>query len=68
MMFLHRLCEAFHGIPKAYIRCLRDNITPLEKQDEMAAGVPAENIYSLDTDHRPFFSCPEKLSKILLCR
>lgn len=61
-----RLCDAFDSIPKVYIRCLRDQITPLEKQDKMAADSRVEKIYTLDTDHSPFFSAPRELAEILL--
>lgn len=61
-----RLCEAFFAIPKVYIRCLQDHITPLEKQDEMAAATPVEKVYTLDTDHSPFFSAPRQLADLLL--
>lgn len=61
-----KLCGEFYSIPKTYIRCLQDMITPLEKQDKMAADSAVENVYTLDTDHSPFFSAPRELADILL--
>ena len=30
----------------------------------MRSAVPADHVYSLDTDHSPFFSAPEELAQI----
>jgi pimeloyl-ACP methyl ester carboxylesterase len=53
------------GAPHYYVECLRDRIVPIALQRSMHAGFPADRIYSLDTDHAPFFSMPEEFASIL---
>jgi len=53
------------GVPHYYIECLQDRIVPIALQRSMHAGFPADRIYSLDTDHAPFFSMAGELASIL---
>ncbi len=57
--------ERFGRVPRYYIECLRDRVVPLAVQRAMRTGVPFLGVYSLDTDHSPFFSAPEELAAIL---
>lgn len=52
-------------VPRHYIRCLRDRVVPPKLQDEICANHGLKNVYSLNTDHSPFFSAPEELAALL---
>jgi hypothetical protein len=47
-------------------KLLKDNAFSLAKQEELIANSPPEKVYSIDSDHSPFFSAPEKLHSLLL--
>ena len=55
----------FGRVPRHYIECLRDRVVPITMQRAMRSAVPFDHVYSLDTDHSPFFSRPEELAVIL---
>ncbi len=55
----------FGRISRYYVECLRDRVVPIALQRAMCAAVPVDHIYSLDTDHAPFFSAPDQLALIL---
>jgi hypothetical protein len=57
--------ERFGRVKRYYIETLRDRVLPVEVQRSMYSAIPFEQIYSIDTDHFPFFSAPEKLASIL---
>jgi pimeloyl-ACP methyl ester carboxylesterase len=60
------LTEANFGRVSRYsIECLQDRVVPIAVQRTIHAGIPSDHIYSLDTDHSPFFSAPEDLFLIL---
>jgi hypothetical protein len=60
------LTETNYGrIPKIYIECTIDNAISIELQREMIAHGKPEKIFSLETDHSPFFSTPKELAEIL---
>jgi len=52
-------------VPRHYIECLRDRILPLATQRAMRAPLTFAGVYSIDTDHAPFFSAPDELTAIL---
>lgn len=52
----------FGSVPRAYVECLRDNAQPLAFQRFMQAALPCEPVFTLDTDHSPFFSAPDALT------
>jgi pimeloyl-ACP methyl ester carboxylesterase len=52
-------------VARYYIECLQDRVVPIALQRAMRAGVHIDGVYSLDTDHAPFFSAPEQLTAIL---
>lgn len=61
------LSEANFGrIPRIYIETLQDHAIPLEYQRKMYAAMPCERVISLDTDHTPMASMPERLVEELL--
>ncbi|MBV9539748.1 MAG: alpha/beta fold hydrolase [Alphaproteobacteria bacterium] len=55
----------FGSLPRYYIECLKDNAISIDMQRRMHAAQPCQRVYSLDTDHSPFFSTPDTLAKIL---
>jgi pimeloyl-ACP methyl ester carboxylesterase len=57
--------ERWGRIPRYYIECLRDRAITLKLQREMQKHGACRQIFSMDTDHSPFFSAPEQLAGIL---
>jgi len=58
--------ERYGVVPRVYIKTSKDNALSLAEQEEFIANSPPKKVYSLDTDHSPFFSAPEKLHSLLL--
>lgn len=58
--------ERYGVVPRVYIKTIKDNAFSLAKQEELIANSPPQKVYSLDTDHSPFFCAPEKLHSLLL--
>jgi len=58
--------ERFGRIPRYYIECLRDKAITHSCQKLMYTATPCNKIFTLDTDHSPFYSTPEELASILL--
>jgi pimeloyl-ACP methyl ester carboxylesterase len=56
----------FGGVPRAYIQCLRDQAIPISAQQQMCAEASDIEVLSIDTDHSPFLSAPERLVQALL--
>jgi len=58
--------ERYGVVPRIYVKTTQDNMVSLAKQEEVIANSPPEKIYSIDSDHSPFFSSSEKLHSLLL--
>lgn len=56
----------FGQVPRYYIEGLRDNAIPIDRQRQMQAASPCKEVFTLDTDHSPFYSTPDQLCNILL--
>ena len=56
----------FGRVKRAYIETLRDHALPLDKQRSMQAALPCAPVFTLDSDHSPFFSKPDELVQCLL--
>jgi pimeloyl-ACP methyl ester carboxylesterase len=56
--------ERYGRVPRAYIECLRDATLPIVLQRRMVAAQPCK-VFTLDTDHSPFYSRPQKLAIFL---
>jgi pimeloyl-ACP methyl ester carboxylesterase len=56
----------FGRVPRFYIECLQDKAVPLRLQRKMYGALPCRKVWSLDTDHSPFFSKPDELAACLL--
>ena len=55
----------FGRVPRVYVRCLQDRAATPAMQALMCEASPCEEVIALDTDHSPFFSCPELLAEKL---
>ncbi len=53
----------FGSVKRAYIECLQDNAIPIEIQRAMQSALPCDPVITLDCDHSPFYSQPEKLAE-----
>lgn len=61
------LTSARYGsVKRAYIETLRDYALPLDMQRSMQAALPCAPVFTLDSDHSPFFSKPDELVQCLL--
>jgi hypothetical protein len=58
--------ERYGQIPRTYIECLRDQAITHSCQKGMYIASPCEKVFTIDTDHSPFYSTPEELASILL--
>lgn len=63
---VHTTADRFGRVPRAYIETLRDQAVTPAAQRRMQAALPCETVFTLDTDHSPFFSQPEALARILI--
>ena len=57
--------DRFGQVPRAYIECLRDNAVPIALQRSMQSHLPCSAVFTIDTDHCPFFSSPGALAKTI---
>jgi pimeloyl-ACP methyl ester carboxylesterase len=53
--------DRFGRIPRYYVETLQDGAVPLPLQRSIQATVGFRRVFSLDTDHSPFFSAPDEL-------
>lgn len=58
--------ENFGTVKRAYIECLRDKAIPIAMQRAMIAAQPCDRVFTIDTDHSPFYSAPGELVTYLL--
>jgi pimeloyl-ACP methyl ester carboxylesterase len=58
--------QRFGRIPRFYVECARDQAITLPLQKRMHQASPCKEVFSIDTDHSPFFSAAEELTNILL--
>ena len=56
----------FGGVPRMYVECSGDRAITHAAQRKMQAALPCRERITLDTDHSPFFSCPDELAGVLL--
>jgi pimeloyl-ACP methyl ester carboxylesterase len=62
---VHTSAANWGRIPRFYIECVRDKAIGIGRQRQMIKALPCKQVFSLDTDHSPFFSAPDALSDIL---
>jgi len=59
--------ERWGRVPRAYIECSDDKALDLASQQrKMQAAAPCDPVFTLDTDHSPFFCAPEALATAML--
>ena len=58
--------ERFGTVQRAFIECARDNAIPIDMQRAMIAAQPCDRVFTIDTDHSPFYSAPDELARDLL--
>ena len=59
--------ERWGRVPRAYIECADDIALDLKAQQrKMQAAAPCDPVFTLDTDHSPFFCAPEALATAML--
>lgn len=63
---LQLTAERYGRVPKVYIECLQDRAVTLELQRKMYRESPCDAVYTLDSDHSPFFSHPQQLVHTLI--
>src|SRR3546814_5065540 len=56
----------FGSVRRAYIECLRDRAIPIAMQRAMVAAQPCDAVFTIDTDHSPFYSRPREHADRLL--
>ena len=57
--------ENFGSVPRYYITTTEDNTIPSDMQTYMYTVTPCEAVFTIHSDHSPFFSRPRELSSIL---
>ncbi len=57
--------EKWGRVPRYYIECLRDRAITPRSQKSMYMANPCEKVFTMDTDHSPFLSRPQDLTKHL---
>src|SRR5258706_226602 len=62
---IHITEKRFGRVPRVDIECLRDKVIPPPLQRQMYAKLPCQKVVSMNTDHSPFFSAPQKLTESL---
>jgi pimeloyl-ACP methyl ester carboxylesterase len=58
--------ERWGRVPSAYIECVRDKAIGITRQRGFAGFLNTPELRSIDTDHSPFFSTPDVLTKHLI--
>lgn len=53
--------QRYGCIPRHYIECSDDQAIPLSQQRAMQADLPCATVATLDSDHSPFLTCPDRL-------
>lgn len=57
--------QGFGRLTRYYVECLRDHAVSPRLQKRLYTTLPCKRVFSLDTDHSPFFSTPDALTEIL---
>ncbi|PHU14138.1 hypothetical protein BC332_15343 [Capsicum chinense] len=58
--------EDAEEVPRVYIRTAYDRVVKPEQQDAMIKKWPPQHVYTLESDHSPFFSAPLLLFGLLI--
>ena len=58
--------ENFGRVPRDYVECTQDRAISIARQRRMHTAQPCRRVFTLETDHSPFFSAPHALTECLL--
>jgi pimeloyl-ACP methyl ester carboxylesterase len=58
--------ERYGSVPRFFIECLQDRTLSIDLQRRMVKAMPCKRVLTLDTDHSPFLSAPERLAESLI--
>ena len=58
--------QNFGRIPRDYVECTQDRAISIARQRRLHAAQPCRRVFTLETDHSPFFSAPDALTECLL--
>jgi pimeloyl-ACP methyl ester carboxylesterase len=58
--------KSLAGIEEVYLCCTDDRVLPLAHQHRMLGRRNCSTLLQIDSDHSPFWSCPDQLSALLL--
>lgn len=66
--YLRDLAESEEAdrVPRVFMKTLQDRMFDPSKQDEIIRKWPPSLVFTLDSDHSPFFSAPEALFNYML--
>ncbi|MDE0780953.1 MAG: alpha/beta fold hydrolase [Alphaproteobacteria bacterium] len=56
----------FGTVKRAYIECLQDRAIPIAMQRAMIGAQPCQKVFTINTDHSPFYSATDELAAHLL--
>lgn len=57
--------QNYGSIPRIFVECLQDRAITTNTQKRMLAAMPCQKIYTIDTEHSPFYSKPDETVEIL---
>lgn len=60
-----KLGKNFESVPKVYIKTLKDEMMPLEIQEQALASTAVEAVYEINTGHDSFYTAPKELTNVL---
>ena len=63
---VHTTAERFGRVPRAYVECTADRAISIAAQRRMQSDLPCRERVTLESDHSPFFCCPDDLAAVLL--
>ncbi|XP_077237001.1 methyl esterase 17 [Tasmannia lanceolata] len=58
--------DSVEKVRRVYVRTTRDRVMKLAQQDAMIKKWPPSKVFTVESDHSPFFSVPGQLSGLLL--
>lgn len=58
--------ERYGKVKRFYVKGMKDNAVSPLYQDAMLKNTPCDQVFTLDGDHSPFLSAPDKLAEIIL--
>jgi len=63
---VHTTAARFGRVPRVYIECTADRAITHDAQRRMQSALPCAKRVTLESDHSPFFCCPDELAAVLL--